>query len=634
MVDVVTITTPGIRVVDLPDLGVVNDGSSVVGERAGSGRFSAVALRNYMAAAGTPLVAGATTAVSGDIVTFGDTTGKVISDSGIAANTVVRGPATSPTLSAAMAPVVAASTTSAALQALGVVPAMLSVVLAATPAAAIGVLGGVIASALASISDAFQGSFLVGYFHGVTGWLGRTVSGRLLDFATSADFGCDPTGATDCTAKLQALINYCQATGKRGWILAGTYLVNGTLTITGGGVVLTGDSEYGTILNFSNGTLDCFQVGFQSFPIQGVTIRDMKLVGVGKTGGATITASKFSNSVFSGLSIQHMRDGIRVSQLNNVTIQNTEVIFDGAPSGTMAGITWTSPATSLGRSDLLTVRDFVVNANGHGQYGIYVDGMCQTLRISNSGIIHTGVGLYIRNTAGSSVFYPQFVFVNDLEIDGVDSMCVRIEGGREMHFTQLDCFNAGGSGADTDCMQILADGSASVTNLLTFTDCRFAGAQQRGVYCEAKQVEFTSCYVGDNSVAGSNLWPGIALVNNGGTNGAATGISITGGINGSAFGDIANQSYGVIVGAGCSRIEITGVDFSTCVTGAISDLTGGFGNVEWNGCNNINGAPLPNRLPQVAVDPSPALEGMIWENVTSFQLKVVLNGVIKTVTVT
>jgi len=41
-----------IRIADMPDLGVVTDSSSVVGERAGSGRFSAPAFKNYLAGAG------------------------------------------------------------------------------------------------------------------------------------------------------------------------------------------------------------------------------------------------------------------------------------------------------------------------------------------------------------------------------------------------------------------------------------------------------------------------------------------------------------------------------------------------------------------------------------------------------
>ena len=45
---VTTGTFPGVRIVDMPDLGAISDTSSVVGERAGSGRFSALAFRNYV----------------------------------------------------------------------------------------------------------------------------------------------------------------------------------------------------------------------------------------------------------------------------------------------------------------------------------------------------------------------------------------------------------------------------------------------------------------------------------------------------------------------------------------------------------------------------------------------------------
>jgi hypothetical protein len=45
---VTTGTFPGVRIMDMPDLGAVSDTSSVVGERAGSGRFSAQAMRAYV----------------------------------------------------------------------------------------------------------------------------------------------------------------------------------------------------------------------------------------------------------------------------------------------------------------------------------------------------------------------------------------------------------------------------------------------------------------------------------------------------------------------------------------------------------------------------------------------------------
>jgi hypothetical protein len=50
---VTTGTFPGVRIADMPDLGTVTDNSSLVGEHAGSGRFSAPALRAYALSGGT-----------------------------------------------------------------------------------------------------------------------------------------------------------------------------------------------------------------------------------------------------------------------------------------------------------------------------------------------------------------------------------------------------------------------------------------------------------------------------------------------------------------------------------------------------------------------------------------------------
>jgi hypothetical protein len=51
-------TLNGVRIADMPDLGLVTDTTSFVGEHAGSGRFSATALRNYTIAGlpGVPAV--------------------------------------------------------------------------------------------------------------------------------------------------------------------------------------------------------------------------------------------------------------------------------------------------------------------------------------------------------------------------------------------------------------------------------------------------------------------------------------------------------------------------------------------------------------------------------------------------
>ena len=61
-------TIGGVRIVDMPDLGAFNTSSSVVGERAGSGRFSEASIRNYV----TSVVADTTVANIRDYGAVGD----------------------------------------------------------------------------------------------------------------------------------------------------------------------------------------------------------------------------------------------------------------------------------------------------------------------------------------------------------------------------------------------------------------------------------------------------------------------------------------------------------------------------------------------------------------------------------
>ena len=239
----------------------------------------------------------------------------------------------------------------------------------------------------------------------------------------------------------------------------------------------------------------------------------------------------------------------------------------------------------------------------------------------------------ISNTQGSNTFFPQFLFFYDLEIDGVDNNAMIINGGRQMAFFKGDFFNNySGGGSDTDCVQILKDGGASVTSAIAFFGCRFAGAQHNGVICQADFVDFVACYIGDNGLAAANTYDGL-VISGSGTNGPATSVKVVGGTIGAQFGDIGQMRYGLTVGTGVSRVSVSAVDFSNCLTGAIIDNTGGFGNSMWKGCINIDGSPLPDRLQQVAADPGSPIEGEMWENVTSFAVKTYLNGATKTFTV-
>lgn len=70
------------------------------------------------------------------------------------------------------------------------------------------------------------GSNTIGYTEGGTSSIATTVQTRLRDIVDAvADYGCDNTGATNTTTALKAFYDRCIATGKLGFIPAGTYKV-------------------------------------------------------------------------------------------------------------------------------------------------------------------------------------------------------------------------------------------------------------------------------------------------------------------------------------------------------------------------------------------------------------------------
>ena len=458
-----------------------------------------------------------------------------------------------------------------------------------------------------------------------------------LGYGTDAQanwWGAIPDGATDNTAVVNAAIVALGAGGGgRLRFGSGSYNFSGTVTLNQNNVSLVGANPGATYLNFANGSSDCIKVGtVYTTPYYDNIIESLTILGTSKTGGYGINLRSAANTVIRNVVFSNLPGGLYCQFINNVTLEDSIILIQNA-SGYTAAVYWYSPANAAETSNVLALFNVVINCNGTGANGIYVDGSCQTLRIQNTGVIHAYFGLYVRNTAASNQYYPQFIFCNDLEIDGVQQSCMRIDGGRYMRFVNCDFFNNySGGGTDSDVVFINPDGSASVVTELSFTTCRIAGAQHNGFVCAAKNVQITGCYIGDNSLASSGTYQGVSLFSTGGTNGAASSITICGGQIGAVFGDVGNQGYGVYVGTGVSRVTITGVDFSNCVTTAIGDGTGGLGNVQWSGCIDITGAELANRMPILPGDPSSPVEGMIWENASSHTLRVYLNSTVKTIT--
>lgn len=165
----------------------------------------------------------------------------------------------------------------------------------------------------------------------------------------------------------------------------GTYTITGTIGVTASGITLQGANQHATVLQFNNGSSDCLVVGGQPSSVYGVLISQMTLKGDGKTGG---------------------------DLLNNVNINLSQ------PGGSY-GIKWYSAAGEATPSHVTTLDGVIINCNLTGADGMIVDGYCHTLRVKCMGVLYSNHGLYIQDTQKSDAYFPQFMFCDDLEIDGV-----------------------------------------------------------------------------------------------------------------------------------------------------------------------------------------------------------------------
>lgn len=447
-------------------------------------------------------------------------------------------------------------------------------------------------------------------------------------FIGAADHGMDPARTDSInTTSLNNAIAAAQAQGGGVVVIPpGTYTITGTINIAASGITLQGANQHATVLQFNNGSSDCLVVGRQPSSVYGVLISQMTLKGEGKTGGDLLHASNISNMTVRDVTMSDGYNGFYHEISNNVLLNNVNINLS-QPGGSY-GIKWYSAAGESTPSHVTTLDSVIVNCNLTGADGMIIDGYCHTLRVKCMGILRSNHGLCIRNTQNSDSYFPQFMFCDDLEIDGVQTQALRIEAGRQFHFNNSDFFNnCSEGGSDTDCVHITADGTASVTSALWFTSCRIAAAQHRGIYSEATNLTLASCYIGSNSLAGAGSYPGIEL------GGTSVGNRFTGCLIGANFGDVPSQGYGVVAHPGVRRVSIIGCDFAHCITGAILDNTDFPGNIAWRGCFDINGAPLPDNMAILPRDPSDPPEGALWENLRRADVKVQINGTIRTISI-
>lgn len=159
----------------------------------------------------------------------------------------------------------------------------------------------------------------------------RTLSGRLGDWVSIKDFGAIGDGSTnDTTAFQNAITAMNSGLFKSLWIPAGTYIVNGALSLTASGCAIAGDGMDVSIIKRTNGTFGDWITVASSSPTTvtylGFTLKDITLYAeVDVTTGATLHMKNVQRVQIESVFIRNYHIGIRTAGIRDSNLDNIQM---------------------------------------------------------------------------------------------------------------------------------------------------------------------------------------------------------------------------------------------------------------------------------------------------------------------
>ena len=267
-----------------------------------------------------------------------------------------------------------------------------------------------------------------------------------------------------------------------------------------------------------------------------------------------------------------MVNGIYLGGANNsVTLRDVTIGLNGANS--QFGIFWQDKADGTSRSDVLTMNNVVIDGGWSSATGILWDGFANTVVGTSVRILHSNIGILIENSAHSTKYYPSFLNMFDLELEGFRTSALLIQGGSDFKIVGSDINNLrGGMGvkgvaAETDvqAVQILPDTGYSYTRDISIADTRIGDSGLSGVYADARNVQLNN----DIFYSTSALNVGGAAVIRLGQ--ASNGVVINN-VTCEEFGGMGQASYCLQVDAGAQNILANGILAQYVRAGAVIDL--------------------------------------------------------------
>jgi hypothetical protein len=351
------------------------------------------------------------------------------------------------------------------------------------------------------------------------------------------------------------------------------YKLLGTLRLPASFVTLLGDGPQATFISCANGANDCIQIGGTQTQTRDQAIEKIGIWGSNKTGGSAINVYNTFNVRISDSLLNSVVGGVNLSGRNNsVNLRDVLIVLN--QNDGQFGIYWHDRADGGARSDVLTMNNVTVEGSWSNASGLLWDGMCNTLVGESVRILHSKYGMRIINSAQSTQYYPSFLSVFALELEGFKTRALSIEAGNNFKIVGSDINNlrggiavAGHSTTETDdyAIAILPDTGYSYTRAVVITGTRIGDNRLSGVYSNALDVQLSNDIFYSTSAAGVNAAPVIHI-------GASSRDTILDNIECEEFGGLAQASYCLQVDAGAQGFLASGIDAHYVRTGAVNDL--------------------------------------------------------------
>lgn len=417
-------------------------------------------------------------------------------------------------------------------------------------------------------------------------------------FLNIRNYGADNTGTADCTALFQQAINDLAAasssTAGAGilYVPAGTYLITGALAITTSFITIQGEGQQATYLKFANGNQNCITIGSGATATRQQCIRDLGMFGSSKSAGIGAYILNCFNVLLERVQIEGMDICVDVGPSNNgVTLRDMYMAL--GPTSFPTGINWHAAGDGSSRADVLSIYNVVIEGNWTDGTGLRLDGSVNTLVGCTLRILHMKYGIYIRNTAASNNYYPQFTNLFDVELEGFKTRALLIEGGSDIRIVGSDINNLSGAtsqgNADAYAIEIQPDTGHSETHSIIISETRIGNCRDSGIFANARNVQLTAVVMFSTSLQGSGSAAAISV-------GPLSRDFQYANVIAEEYGGAGRASYAIAVASGALRTNGVNLDATNCVTGAVSDASGDASNT-FLSTVNIDGTITHYSLP-------------------------------------